>query len=683
MSRIDTKYTFGDLLNGNCFTLSKIQIPIIQRDYVQGQMEPYANSINKTGKRFIEAIFESMQHNTQMDLDFIYGSRTADSIFVPLDGQQRLTTLFLLYWYFTYKCFSGNERMTKLEGLKRFSYETRVSSREFCRELCSREIELKQDKKLSDLIKNEGWCFAAFKRDPTVIAMLTMLDEIQRLDQEYLALGHTITYDTLQLLRFSILPLEHFGLTEELYLKMNARGKSLSVFEIFKADIEKTAQNEGWEQKSSKKEDTISDRMERFSFKADRVWADLFWQECRTAMDGAFLSFISEYMVIALSRQLTNPDNQKEEVERIQRIAEYPSELATSDFSKQTFDGLKELLNLYSIGQSHSVKTHTDLWDFSKSDEALFSIMCRKADATAITYRIRVLFYAQTLYLRAIQNSGTQLNEEPSTNNFDEWMRVIRNIVRNTTIDRVSSLRGALYLVDERAAGCLDLYGYLSTAVVQSDFAKAQVQEEVFKAQQIQKNTQCKALFFALEENNFCKGKIYFALYCSGIDLYAQSKADVNRTLLQKVRKVFDTEFSSNDISDYFRALLFTCGDNEFYTYWNSWSYGTNTNKYCCIESANDLWHNFSRQENSERAKDILKEAVIQLTSGKKITELLSDYQCPSNMPKWKRQIIKNPTILTEHCSGHFFGITPDGKTCYLYEWRKRPASRDDCYKIK
>lgn len=67
-------------------------------------------------------------------------------------------------------------------------------------------------------------------------------------------------------------------------------------------------------------------------------------------MDGAFLSFISEYMVIALSRQLTNPDSQKGKGVRIRRIAECPSELAASDFSKETFDRLKAVLKFYSMG---------------------------------------------------------------------------------------------------------------------------------------------------------------------------------------------------------------------------------------------------------------------------------------------------------------------------------------------
>lgn len=33
-----------------------------------------------------------------INLDFIYGNLDGDT-FLPLDGQQRLTTLFLLHWY--------------------------------------------------------------------------------------------------------------------------------------------------------------------------------------------------------------------------------------------------------------------------------------------------------------------------------------------------------------------------------------------------------------------------------------------------------------------------------------------------------------------------------------------------------------------------------------------------------
>lgn len=57
------KYTFIDLLEKKCFEFSKIEIPLLQRDYVQGQKETGGNlPINKTGFRFIKEIFESLKN---------------------------------------------------------------------------------------------------------------------------------------------------------------------------------------------------------------------------------------------------------------------------------------------------------------------------------------------------------------------------------------------------------------------------------------------------------------------------------------------------------------------------------------------------------------------------------------------------------------------------------------------
>ena len=49
---------------------------------------------------------------------------------IPIDGQQRLTTLFLLHWYFAVK---ENKLSEEVKGvLRKFTYETRLSSRDFC-----------------------------------------------------------------------------------------------------------------------------------------------------------------------------------------------------------------------------------------------------------------------------------------------------------------------------------------------------------------------------------------------------------------------------------------------------------------------------------------------------------------------------------------------------------------------
>ena len=80
--------TFWDFLNK-----FKIEIPIIQRDYAQGRIE------NETIRlTFLDAIYQCINNKDAINLDFIYGNVNEDT-FLPLDGQQRLTTLFLLYLY--------------------------------------------------------------------------------------------------------------------------------------------------------------------------------------------------------------------------------------------------------------------------------------------------------------------------------------------------------------------------------------------------------------------------------------------------------------------------------------------------------------------------------------------------------------------------------------------------------
>ena len=76
----------------------KIQIPIIQRDYAQGRKDE-----KEVRTTFLDALYNYLEENIpNRDLDFIYGSLEQigdETVFVPLDGQQRLTTLFLLHWY--------------------------------------------------------------------------------------------------------------------------------------------------------------------------------------------------------------------------------------------------------------------------------------------------------------------------------------------------------------------------------------------------------------------------------------------------------------------------------------------------------------------------------------------------------------------------------------------------------
>lgn len=75
-------------------------------------------------------------------MDFIYGDVKVsgeNKVFQPLDGQQRLTTLFLLHWYVMNK---ENKHDDLNDLLKKFSYETRYSSRDFCKAIIENKIKV-------------------------------------------------------------------------------------------------------------------------------------------------------------------------------------------------------------------------------------------------------------------------------------------------------------------------------------------------------------------------------------------------------------------------------------------------------------------------------------------------------------------------------------------------------------
>ena len=123
MSSIGQQYTFWNLINDY-----KIIVPKIQRDYVQGREN---KTVEKNREEFVKELIGSLAENKPMSLNFVYGTIHGDE-FIPIDGQQRLTTLFLLHLYVFAK--KGNaEAIKKL--LDQFSYQTRYTTNRFLKKL--------------------------------------------------------------------------------------------------------------------------------------------------------------------------------------------------------------------------------------------------------------------------------------------------------------------------------------------------------------------------------------------------------------------------------------------------------------------------------------------------------------------------------------------------------------------
>lgn len=234
---------------------NKIVIPIIQRDYAQGRKDK-----KELLSRFLEDLHSALDSKTTMVLDFIYGSKK-ESVFQPLDGQQRLTTLWLLHWYIASK---ANILEANKEILIDFSYETRVSSREFCRALCNKIKNTSNELDVVEFIENQTWFFSEWKQDPTINAMLNSLKLIEKYfgDCDYSSNWAKLTEENI--IVFEVLELSDFGLSDDLYIKMNARGKPLTSFENFKADFIS-------ELKNVKSPEDVA----KFTAKIDNDWSDV------------------------------------------------------------------------------------------------------------------------------------------------------------------------------------------------------------------------------------------------------------------------------------------------------------------------------------------------------------------------------------------------------------------------
>jgi hypothetical protein len=217
----------------------KIIIPQIQRDYAQGREDKNNDNKIKSYDFILKLIDILTSEDSKLNLDFVYGYIKEIALnqfaFIPLDGQQRLTTLWLLHWYLSpKKVIEKNEiKMISVsdevkEWLKDFTYETRNSSKRFCEVLIDEFLPVSDN--VCATIKDSNWFMASWKNDPTVVSMLNMIDTIQKLSfnkekaWENLFKNRKITFDYIDIKS------DEFKLTDELYIKMNSRGKPLTSF---------------------------------------------------------------------------------------------------------------------------------------------------------------------------------------------------------------------------------------------------------------------------------------------------------------------------------------------------------------------------------------------------------------------------------------------------------------------
>lgn len=602
-----SKYSFMDFLTRETFVgkdddtqediyavIDKIEIPMIQRDYAQGRTKPGrsdARVLNDTGSRFVRSIFNTLTDDSrqEMELEFIYGSiearsqqgrRMPEYVFIPLDGQQRLTTLFLLYWYLGMRELDAEQRREHLASLGKFTYLTRLSSRLFCQSICDIE-------KMSSITLDEGpvealtdcpWYYKEYRKDPTVSAMLSMLDHIHKLYVECREEGVELL-SKMEKLKFYIFPLNKYRLTEDLYIKMNARGKQLSSYENFKADLinwMKTNDDERFRESVVYRGRTMSYYM-AFAQKLDNEWTDIFWQcvpkaqpnelgrDLAREVDDMFMTFfyrlfyISRILWLQANDQAVASDDVVNYFDRDESAIRYNN----NDFenvyrvclSYEAVEKIEKFLDRIPRGLTAVNEEFTPVWESTDEGRHIF------INTERLSFAPRLVFQAVFDYFSTSETFDEDM--------LRDWMRVVWKFAVDPVISNfryyVESVRIIDAILNQGMGNMLSWLKDNGCEIGNVAHFGVQYAEECVKAQLIAKDEAWREALAKGESHPLLKGRIS-CLLPEGVDtnievynryLEAFSAFDLNeprrlwiRAMLAKIEVgyMFDKELGlSND----------------------------------------------------------------------------------------------------------------------------------------
>lgn len=606
-------------------TENAIVIPIIQRDYAQGRSN---DDVRQIREPFLKTLLEVLESKSgKQELDFIYGSLEKPKDislkninyenFVPLDGQQRLTTLFLLHWFLSI-WNESSFRLMRMHFKGKFSYMTRLSSTEFCRNI----LEYVHPKDIVDsiikggrspisgILKDEGWFHDQWKNDPTVSGMLTMLDTISH---QFNNITSSINRDVKAktyfkrlickdiedvAITFNLLYLNkgNFHLSDELYIKMNSRGKPLSDFETFKARFESFM---------AKNTNVNHD----FAGNIDGIWADVFWNMrnnirpkseedkpvyYRDNTDGMMMNVIkvalaNKYAILANSNDAAldelfesqvakkaNPDMHltfyrytelgvfNEEKDKI--LFEEEEQEKHHNNNESVCQSIYDAFSfIYDLKGKYAEKYKVDN-EFINVEEQLNNIMfCgidgRNSKITSITYQTRLLFWALSEYCIKYRNT-IQSMEGNGCLSLNRWMRFVRNMVESTEINGVSDMQKALkYLFSVFSAmESGDIISYLSELKSSPEctpFPQSQIKEEILKAQLISCDKSWEEPIIEADNVSAWPGRSGYILFFSGLsDKYNQEISNWDTEIHKKYQDLFKAYKKKMDmLLSYLRSI--------------------------------------------------------------------------------------------------------------------------------
>ena len=376
-------------------------------------------------------------------------------------------------------------------------------------------------------------------------------------------------------IKFYKLPLENFGLSDDLYIKMNARGKQLSAFENFKADMigyirERAEDDEDEDFKQ------LLDPQKGLPLKLDTSWTDIFWMikgKASHQIHEIFFAFINRYFWNEYF--ISNINNTKIEDNASYKYFNADCFYSYDDFSNYRysngesipisfFENLQKVLDrtykylndVFKVNESKYESAIQANWDNSfffipkyrltegKNIEKETEKGVKYLDITPINQVQRIAFFAICKYLKEGDIEETS---------FKQWMRVVWNLISgedengNQQIRSVDAIKEAIRFIDQLNSHDVYLSLCHKKNSNKSAFDKRCI-EEIEKAKQILYGNiretwqEREEVIIAAEKYAFFKGSINF--------LFTDGNGNINWGDFDQKWKNVQEYFDENGVRD-------------------------------------------------------------------------------------------------------------------------------------
>lgn len=640
-----------------------IRVPMLQRDYAQGRSDQ-----SDVREGFLAALEDALKRPADdtelpLNLDFIYGSLEGSketARFSPLDGQQRLTTLFLLHWFLAWQDQAWAEfgSMFRDESRRsRFTYKVRQSSTEFFDKLVAFEPGTRPEDtpSLKSLITDQSWYFRHWRLDPTVQSVLTMLEAIHQRFRGSSGLFARLTDTQRPAITFQLLLLENFGLSDDLYIKMNARGKPLTAFENFKAQYEHTLGTQ-FGDKTRRLGERDYPVAKFVALRMDTAWADFFWPHRDRVTNLCDDVMMQVFRIVALVTFDPEGKAYTEDVSLLRGAANGASYSAFHSrgwLCEEFTETLIALLEAWAAKSSGSDAFCPLLPDTSYFDESGIFEKIRR-DSTNLTLTEVTQFAAYALFIR--HQPGAVAS--PS---FQEWMRVVRNLAVNTPIERADQLKSAAQGLRELLPHATRILEHLATQPSGNriqGFYQPQVEEEQTKAGLLLNHAGWKSLLKRAEQHGYFVGQVDFLCEFSGVnaaraaapdcrwDDHAHGELQTRFTYyLERAEAMFSADGLREDGQHRWQRALLVVGD---------YLLPTGSNQSLLVDAATEptSWKRLLRTSPFEKSHEGERRPLLQtlwdrLNGAAPIPAQLDQIIANSSgLPAWREAMVRTPDAI-------------------------------------